>query len=125
MKRKQREDSRIVQIVPAQPGWEAVWAWDPPDEGEAEAEKDKYYTEPVVCWALIELGGKQLVTALSRGGEDADLTLVFDAVNFLGYAYPGLPSSDPEWELRADESRSVMAEMFAREDQSKETPDSD
>jgi hypothetical protein len=128
MKSKQRKTARIVQIIPAQPGWAVVWAYDP------ELVKDeKYYTQPVACWALVELEDRTFVTGLiPKGdidqignGDGSELDLACDSRNLLGYAHPGLPSSDPYWEKEADLSRMDTMDLRAGARQSQESSDSD
>ena len=109
-----------MQIVPAQPGWEVVWAYGPED-----VKDEKYYTQPVACWALVELENRRLVTALIAGGDDSELILAYDSINLLGYAHPGLLSSDPYWKEEANLSRGTMNKMRAGENQSKEMSESD
>jgi hypothetical protein len=119
MKRKERENARILQIVPAQPGWEVVWTYDP-----EEVEDESFFTQPVACWALVELENRRFVTALYTGEDSSELLLAYDSIgNFLGYAHPGLPSSDPFWGKEADNYRGMIMKERADEDQSKEEPE--
>ncbi len=75
----------ILQIMPALPGWGAVWgAKEEPAQG-----KPGYTTEPVVCWALVEASdGRRFVTAMAPDLETSELKLMLDMGNFLGYASP-------------------------------------
>ena len=89
----------IVQIMPALPGWGAVWGnIQEPAEGEP-----GYFTEPVVCWALVEArDGRRFVTAMAPDLETSELKLMLDMGNFLGYA---TPSYSLDWMQRASEKR--------------------
>lgn len=75
----------ILQIMPALPGWGAVWGTrEEPAQGEP-----GYFTEPIVCWALVETGdGHRFVTAMAPDLESSELKLMIDRGNFLGYATP-------------------------------------
>ncbi len=75
----------ILQIMPALPGWGAVWGTrEEPGQGEP-----GYTTEPVVCWALVEASdGHRFVTAMAPDLETSELKLMLDMGNFLGYATP-------------------------------------
>ena len=75
----------IVQVIPAQPGWGAVWGRkEEPEQGEP-----GYFTEPIVCWALVEASdGHRFVTAMAPDLETSELKLMLDMGNFLGYATP-------------------------------------
>ena len=79
------EDFTIVQIMPALPGWGAVWGTrEEPGQGEP-----GYFTEPVVCWALVEASdGRRFVTAMAPDLETSELKLMLDMGNFLGYSTP-------------------------------------
>lgn len=44
---------KILQIVPAQPGWKAVFC------GESENKQVKIYNHVIICWALVETVGAQ------------------------------------------------------------------
>lgn len=81
----QAEECTILQIMPALPGWEAVWGnLEEPAQGEP-----GYFTEPVVCWALVEASdGHRFVTAMAPDLETSELKLMLDRGNFLGYATP-------------------------------------
>lgn len=103
MDRRRLKDAQIIKIIPAQPGWEVVWAYDPESVSDAE-----YYTESVVCWALVELGNRSFVTALIARGDDSELALAYDGIEFLGYAHPGLPSTAPYWKEEATSTRESL-----------------
>lgn len=110
MKRDQRKDVQIIQIVPAQPGWEVVWAYDPELVSDEE-----YYTQPVACWALVELKNKRFVTAFLASGDDSELLLAYDSIDFLGYAHPGLPPSDLFWKEEANMAREAIKKLRVEE----------
>lgn len=75
----------ILQIMPALPGWAAVWGTtQEPEQGEP-----GFFTEPVVCWALVEASdGHRFVTAMAPDLETSELKLMIERGNFLGYATP-------------------------------------
>jgi hypothetical protein len=79
------QEFTILQIMPALPGWGAVWgATEEPEQGEP-----GYFTESVVCWALVEASdGHRFVTAMAPDLETSELKLMLDRGNFLGYATP-------------------------------------
>lgn len=57
--------STIIQIIPAQPGWVAAYLDGTADDGA--------YLEPIVCWALVEVEGRdRRVVALLDFGADID-----------------------------------------------------
>ena len=79
------QELTILQIMPALPGWGAVWGTrEEPAQGEP-----GYFTEPIVCWALVETSdGHRFVTAMAPDLETSELKLMLDMGNFLGYATP-------------------------------------
>ncbi|GAC1430311.1 MAG: hypothetical protein PVS3B3_38900 [Ktedonobacteraceae bacterium] len=81
----EEKELRILQIMPALPGWGAVWGTKKePEKGEL-----GHFTEPVVCWALVEeSNGHRFVTAMAPDLETSELKLMIDMGNFLGYASP-------------------------------------
>lgn len=80
-----QQELRILQIMPALPGWEAVWG----NTEEPEQDKSGYFSEPVVCWALVEAhDGRRFVTAMAPDLETSELKLMLGMGNFLGYATP-------------------------------------
>ncbi len=95
----QAKELTILQIMPALPGWGAVWGTkEEPNQGEA-----GYTTEPVVCWALVEASdGHRFVTAMAPDLETSELKLMLDMGNFLGYA---TPSYSLDWMQRASNKR--------------------
>lgn len=89
----------ILQIMPALPGWEAVWG----DAEEPETGQPGYRTETVVCWALVEASdGRRYVTAMLPDIESSELKLPLEMGNFLGYA---TPSYSPDWVTLASNRR--------------------
>lgn len=80
----------IVQIIPAQPGWEAVFALDEEDGGIERV--------PLVCWALVESSstGRQVIGMTSKDGTHE--LMYVDWGDFLGYSYPGC---NIDWEEEA------------------------
>ena len=88
MTQHEEKEPQILQIMPAQPGWEAVWgSIEEPEKGEP-----GYFTEPVVCWALVE----------APDLESSELKMMFETGNFLGYANP---SYTPNWMKLASNKR--------------------
>ncbi len=93
------KEPEIIQIMPALPGWEAVWG----DVEEPEKGHPGYRTEPVVCWALVEASdGRRYVTAMLPDLESSELKLPLEMGNFLGYA---TPSYSPDWVQLASDRR--------------------
>ncbi len=81
----------VIQIMPALPGWQAVWG----DVEEPEKGQPGYRTETIVCWALVEASdGRRYVTAMLPDLESSELKLPLEMGNFLGYA---TPSYSPDW----------------------------
>ncbi|MBA2680220.1 MAG: hypothetical protein H0U76_17715 [Ktedonobacteraceae bacterium] len=95
----QVEEFTILQIMPALPGWGAVWGTrEEPAQGHPE-----YMTEPVVCWALVEArDGHRFVTAMAPDLETSELKLMLDMGNFLGYA---TPAYSLDWKQLASDKR--------------------
>ena len=92
-------EPKILQIMPALPGWEAVWG----DVAEPEKGQTGYRTEIVVCWALVEASdGHRYVTAMLPDLESSELKLPMEMGNFLGYA---TPSYSPDWVQLASDRR--------------------
>src|SRR2546421_8962187 len=85
MTQQEEKEPQILQIMPAQAGWEAVWSnIEEPEKGES-----GYFTEPVVCWALVEASdGHRFVTAMAPDLESSELKMMLEMGNFLGYATP-------------------------------------
>jgi hypothetical protein len=85
IKESKEQELTILQIMPALPGWAAVWG----DIKEPEHGEPGYFSEPVVCWALVEASdGRRFVTAMAPDLESSELKLMLDMGNFLGYATP-------------------------------------
>ncbi len=95
----EEEEPEIIQIMPALPGWKAVWG----DVEEPEKGQLGYRTETVVCWALVEASdGRRYVTAMLPDVESSELKLPLEMGNFLGYA---TPSYSPDWVQLASDKR--------------------
>jgi hypothetical protein len=96
---REAKELTILQIMPALPGWGAVWGTrEEPEQG-----KLGYFTEPVVCWALVEASdGHRFVTAMAPDLETSELKLMLGIGNFLGYA---TPTSSPDWMQLASNKR--------------------
>ena len=99
------KELEILQIMPALPGWEAVWG----DAEEPEKGKLGYRTETVVCWALVETSdGRRYVTAMLPDLESSELKLPLEMGNFLGYA---TPNYSPDWvRLASDRRKSALSQ---------------
>ncbi len=95
----EQTEPHIVQIIPAQPGWEAVYG-----EIEEPAKGDPgYYSEAVVCWALVEESdGHRFVTTMMPDLESSELKMTPEKGDFLGY---GNPSYTPNWMKLASKKR--------------------
>jgi hypothetical protein len=96
---RQAPEFTILQIMPALPGWGAVWGTrEEPAQGQP-----GYLTEPVVCWALVEArDGHRFVTAMAPDLETSELKLMLDMGNFLGYA---TPTYSLDWKQLASDKR--------------------
>lgn len=82
---REGETLTILQIMPALPGWGAVWG----NTQEPAESEPGFFTEQVVCWALVEASdGRRFVTAMAPDLETSELKLMLDMGNFLGYASP-------------------------------------
>lgn len=110
MEQGEEREPTILQIMPALPGWQAVWG----DVEEPEKGQPGYRTETVVCWALVEASdGRRYVTAMMPDLESSELKLTHEADNFLGYATPNYA---PNWMTMASDRR---AESKSRKGTSK------
>ena len=104
MKRQNLEDATILQIIPAQPGWEGIVLSEATSE-DVEQGATSYYTRPIACWALVEisdirLSPRRIITPLvhsDTGREHTDLEFLLDDPDFLGYASPENPVTGAEW----------------------------
>lgn len=100
MKLEEEKQAKILQIMPAPPGWEAVWGdVHAPAEG-----KPGISTELVACWALVEVGERRFVTAVLPDLESGELKLLVETEYFLGYRYPTEPT---DWARRASARRAA------------------
>jgi hypothetical protein len=85
--------------------WRATALGFPETCAEEEPEQGKlgYFTEPVVCWVLVEASdGHRFVTAMAPDLETSELKLMLGIGNFLGYA---TPTSSPDWMQLASNKR--------------------
>ncbi|HEU5228029.1 MAG TPA: hypothetical protein VFU49_09480 [Ktedonobacteraceae bacterium] len=100
LEEQEEQEPTILQIMPALPGWGAVWGTkEEPEKGEA-----GFFTEPIVCWALVEASdGRRFVTAMAPDLETSELRLMLDMGNFLGYA---TPTYSLDWMQLASDKRS-------------------
>ncbi|GCE28495.1 hypothetical protein KDA_39790 [Dictyobacter alpinus] len=93
------EELTILQIMPALPGWGAVWG----NTQEPAMSEPGFFTEQVVCWALVEASdGRRFVTAMAPDLETSELKLMLDMGNFLGYSSPTYALN---WMQRASDKR--------------------
>lgn len=98
--------AKILQIMPAPPGWEAVWGDSyEPAKGEA-----GFRTELIACWALVEAGDRRVVTAMLPDLESGELRILLENEYFLGYRYPNAVTN---WGERASERRATVAQQQA------------
>lgn len=112
-------EEKIVQIIPAFPGWEAVWA-EPVDADErGEPPGPEYFTVPVLCWALVECKGERRVVAMVPGIETEPRLTLADIAGtdlFIGYASPG---NTIDWSERAVARRQRIEAQQALQAQEK------
>jgi len=101
--------SEILQIIPVQRGWEAVYAYEQfDDERNFDEDVGDYVEEggyekvQLACWALVKRDGKTVVIGMIQNTQVwQDATLAFvdeERKNFLGYNYP---DCDLDWTFRA------------------------
>jgi hypothetical protein len=76
------ENCRVIQIMPAEPDWRAIFA----DENE----EGLVLEAQLAGWALIERDVTRSVVGLCATGEVESCEAL---ENFLGYAAPGQPAS--------------------------------
>jgi hypothetical protein len=100
----EQEKWKILQIIPAQPGWKAVHC-----EESANGEMS-IFNRSIICWALVEpfdksiVGGTQ-VRGVEQGAKDLaiveSLIKVKDSTNrnqyFLGYDDPAAHKESEYW----------------------------
>ncbi|MBA2682827.1 MAG: hypothetical protein H0U76_31090 [Ktedonobacteraceae bacterium] len=103
-------NAKIIQIMPAPPGWEAVWGDSyEPTKGEA-----GFRTELVACWALVEVNNRRLVTSMLPDLESGELRMLVENEYFLGYRYPSETSTN--WTQRATERRTTVDQQLSKTD---------
>ena len=95
---------KLLQIIPANPGWEAVWVG---------TSNNPCRTQPIICWALVEEPSDdlnwdpkvpgQVVIGMARDGFDG-VSLCTGSF-FLGYASPNADQEDKEYFLSAAEEK--------------------
>lgn len=91
----------ILQILPANPGWEAVYAINRHKKGQ------NYMTVPLNCWAVVEFkvnNNSREFNTIVVGMVIADVTSpVLDFVDktgdFIGYNFPGC---NVDWHVQAE-----------------------
>lgn len=93
-----QKDKKILQITSALPGWSARYA--KPDE--PKGGEPGYYTQTVICWALVE--GNRVVPIV-EGIEGMELEPAYPDDDFLGYSYPGCTD---DWSKLAQQYRERM-----------------
>ena len=107
--------SEILQIIPAELGWEAVYAYEQfHDERNFDEDRGDYIEEggysktQLICWALVKRNGKTVVVGMIQNNMQwQDATLAFvdeERKNFIGYNHP---SCDLDWTFRADAYRTA------------------
>jgi hypothetical protein len=77
------EENGILQILPAQTGWDAVFA-DLTNET-----APLYLVQPLVCWALVKRQDRAVVGMVAHHRKTGELAFVDGIPGFLGYNYPG------------------------------------
>ena len=107
--------SEILQIIPAELGWEAVYAYKQfDDERNFDEDVGDYVEEggyanvQLVCWVLVKRGGKTVVIGMIQNTQEwQDATLAFvdeERKNFLGYNHP---ECDLDWTFKAAGFRTI------------------
>ncbi|MBN9391393.1 MAG: hypothetical protein J0I20_25405 [Chloroflexi bacterium] len=86
-----KEYGEIFQIIPAGPGWEAIYC-SPFKDGPF------YIAQPVVCWAVVESHPTAVIGMVAHHHETGELIFASDSDNFLGYNYPNCTEN---WEQEA------------------------
>ena len=93
--------AHIIQMMPAPPGWEAVWG----ETYEPTKDEAGFHAELIACWALVTVGERTVVTAMLPDLESGELRLLSETPYFLGYRYPHAPTN---WDQRATERRATV-----------------
>ena len=86
-----KEYGEILQIIPAAPGWEAIYG-SPFESGPF------YVAQPVVCWAVVESHPTAVLGMVAHHHETGELIFAGDSENFLGYNFPNCAEN---WEREA------------------------
>jgi hypothetical protein len=88
------DGERILQLVPAAPGWWVRYRFEDPAD---------WWTAPIACWALVEIGGQQYIRGVNPTTDDwhehgtplhQDVLYFYSAEvpeNALGTSEPPLP----------------------------------
>ncbi|HEX2910225.1 MAG TPA: hypothetical protein VH186_05410 [Chloroflexia bacterium] len=95
---KHKEFEKVSQIIPAKPGWEAIYA------GPLE-EAPFYLAQPVVCWALVEENPTTVIGMVAHRKAMGELVFAGAVENFLGYNYPGCAENWDQEVLRLREGK--------------------
>src|SRR5689334_20439590 len=97
-----QEYGEIYQIIPAAPGWEAIYS--------GPFEKGPFYiAQPLVCWAVVERHPAAVIGMVAHHHETGELVFASASENFLGYSYPNCTEN---WE---QESLKFQERFKARE----------
>ncbi len=102
----------VIQIMPVQPGWEAVYAAD-----KSQKVKMTYFTKPLNCWAVVEFKTNEskafstLVVGMAAAEDSQVLDFVDLLGDFLGYNYPGCQIN---WHVKANTFRNENRHTLAR-----------
>ena len=91
------EDTKIVSICPACPGWKIVYT----------VENGMPFWDDVALWALIEDEGDGIRCVVGMAGGDS-MEYVENSQNFLGYSSPS--DSLDDWKTYARERRAHISE---------------
>ncbi|MSP38992.1 MAG: hypothetical protein EXR70_10930 [Deltaproteobacteria bacterium] len=68
-----RNNSKILQVIAAQPGWKAIYCQ------EADSQQIKISSQVVICWALVEASGTDY-------GMQSEVKGIVQDLNHLGIA---------------------------------------
>jgi hypothetical protein len=102
----------VLQIMPTQPGWEAVFAADKNQKA-----KMTYFTTPLNCWAVVEFkaadskASSTLVVGMVSVEDSHVLDFVDVVGDFLGYNYPGCQIN---WHVKAATFRNETRHSLSR-----------